>query len=170
MNKSLPNTSVNATSSARAPLFDTISTGLPRLTKAQLKQIQARVNTLLGSGADGDVGRFYPAFVALFPKSERVPPVSVLVSKAKSFRTDALDLEAFVRRRFVPAQPALHRRGVGLVLAALMDMVGDEGHPITPITVARHLGRYREAVEAAYPGYAESGMLPLLLKYDGAKR
>jgi len=143
----------------------TVNGLLPILNKAELRDLLARVTVLLGPNT-GDVGRFHAALVSVFPKSERVPPAGVMAGKCKSFTSDVLNLEAFVQRRMKPGHPTLHRKAVCIVLRALCDLIESEGHPATPMTVARHVGRYREAVEAAFPGYAESGMLGMLLKYD----
>lgn len=98
--------------------------------------------------------------------SHTVPPQSRLhgLSQYPTYRANRPAVEIFMDRACVNLQQA--ERGLMAVFAgrAYLDYLRDRYRHHGISAILQHIHELPEAVDAAYPGYVQSGLLPALLK------
>lgn len=163
-----------ATRASHPPVtFANVCETLPRLSNHELKQVQARCLALLGSTSDAEdsesgVSRFYSCIISeLSARNIGGQPSLARALKlvnASKFTEACAEVHAFVDRRMASNHPAGLHRGYRVVVGAIADLLARDRVPVSALTVIRHLHRFREGMDWSYPGYCESGLLPILIR------
>ena len=148
--------------------FEALVVQLPKLTKDQMSDLRRRVLFLMG-----DIGNVasedWVLHGIMTVAQERgvghmIPP-NFRVRKNRSFASyeTQADRVRVLLSDAIPKMTVTEQRGLGVLAArALADHISGWS-PITFDALMRNVAKIPEAIDWAYPGYIESGMLSLVL-------
>lgn len=153
--------------------FDDILTALPSLDRAELRRIAAVTSSLLGTeqgegGVADDVAFTYGLIEEVLSNHKlRLPALSYFLNssefKRTKFKLGARTFVAFLEE-FRPKSQA-EKRAAGLIcLEAVEQCLDEQKLPIRLRTIAQWLPNVAVYVERQFPGYIESGMLPVIVQ------
>lgn len=159
-----------------------ILSSLPDLSAGELQELQARVGLLLGNAAPATTSSSTAPEVfelirdRLRQRGDSAPPWSVWSRRAPASAVKALKEGAATLERFVTKYLCVSKRVDRLLATKILIQVVIAGmadrqfQRIKVDTVGSELQRLRDHVESAFPGYIDSGWLPLIIKRVAARR
>src|SRR5574337_2007760 len=146
---------------------------LPRLSQPELREVAARAAALCAGPAPARNGKadtarvLYDAVAALFAarRGTRLAPYDAFVrgKGGAALRKHADDLRTYIKAHLRPRGRLDEDNTLAMLLGLLYNILVAEGRPLTPNVFCAHLGRVPEVVEAQFPGYLASGLLPVVL-------
>jgi hypothetical protein len=144
---------------------------LPKMSKSQLTELRRRILPLIGAKEEGGVAnRDWLLDGILEVVKERglghmIPP-NFRVRKTSSFsgyETQA-DRVRLMLTTAIPDMTVTDERAIGvIVVRALADYISSWSE-VSFDSLLRNVSKIPDAIDAAFPGYLASGMLPFLLR------
>lgn len=153
-------------------LFDNLLRGLTHLPQVQLKQVRDRIDFLMdgrdpGDGRASESRMVYDEIVRFLEGRGATAPHWGTFQRTRAgrgFEKRARKLIDWIRRRFGAESPAERLKAVRIGLAALGHLIEEMNLPVSVFTINSNLDRIPEAIDKAFPGYANSRLLKILLK------
>lgn len=153
---------------------DNILAALSTLPKEQLKEAQLRINHLLGNTGDSPVitselDIVYNEMSLAIQRltGQRPAPLSRFKCTRywRSFREGADELTEFAKDQLKARTRSEFIQATRLIVRAIArQMKKEERVRLTVATLAMQLKRVGEILDNMFPGYAECGLLPIVLK------
>lgn len=151
---------------------DDLMLALAKLSPKDLKEVQARTAALLSSQSDPKADEaetlVYQQMVNVLKDLGHadLPPLKVIrLSKGgKALKEGTPKFVRYVEKHFRPQRRIDKINCLQLLLKMLVRRLHRDGVPVSVTTLAQGLLRIAEVVDDEFPGYLESGFLPLLLK------
>lgn len=146
---------------------------LASMSAKDLKEVQARTAFLLqGQQQDEKVDEaikvvFHQMSIELREKGHLdIPPLKVVLQgkAGKGLRNGSKYFIQYIEQYFQPEKKIDKLHGVQLLLRMLIRRLERDSIPVTVTTLAQQLSKINVVVEDEFPGYRQSGFLPLLLK------
>jgi hypothetical protein len=149
--------------------YDTILNLLPFLTKDELLKLRSRVVFLAASTEpSGDEEMFYNMLNRIVEVANgRSEPHFKLFTKTvhyKLFRANFDVIHNYIDANFESAQKVDRLKLYHMFAEMLKDEISQYNIPLSLLTMIRNVPRIPSLVNAAYPGYSESGVLSMILK------
>lgn len=170
---------------------DSILEALPNLGPEQLREVAARASFLLNPTAarvslapasstedgDGDLADqgLVAAEIELVLRrlgNRRPPPLTVILQSkyASAFRDGVARVIDFARAELRAGNRAEELKAVRLILDLARRDLQERRIPVGPKTLSEQLRRVDQVVECYFPGYAEAGLLPIILRHTRQRR
>lgn len=144
---------------------------LERLSPAELRDLAARATFLASTGGSSTADEALPLVFSqvqqiLKDAGVETPPLKVV--KAQGYYKALLEgsdtLIQYINANLHPESRGEKIKGVQVLLRMLVRWLENCGIPVSVGTVARNLSKVPSLVEKEFPGYRESGLLPIILK------
>ena len=146
------------------PAVKDILSALPNLPPTALQQVKARAVALLGTEQASDEDERF-VFDQMHRTLEEAGAPAMpwsLFTKARfyaAFKTGVPVLLAFMEQHFKPKHRLERIKVAGILLDILVQRMRDRRVPVTMQSLTHRLCEVHLAVDRAFPGYTESGML-----------
>lgn len=138
---------------------------LAELSPKELKELAARANFLLGtddSPEDEDLVHRQIVQVLRDYGVLSTPPLKKLPHYSQ-FKKGVVDLLEYVEAYFAPKKKIDKIKVVMILVKMLARQIKREEIPVSHRTISQALNRVGSIVELQFPGYRESGLLPMLI-------
>jgi len=161
---------------AASPGIDEIENGLAELSTEELRRVRARIDFLTrgtsssalpsASSREEELVWDHLRHVVGRCRGKKLPPLSVYRRANPSFEfTERVEaLMSFIRTFCKPATTTEEGQFVFLFLRVLSRDLQRRGLPVGPKTLVQSFDRIGDVVDIGFPGYRESGLLPMLVR------
>lgn len=161
--------------------LENVLDALPRMTQKELRELNARTSMLLtgATAAPGkrerlDVSGMKDTYTVLADELKKwganpVPYVALARGKMFPVFRDAVPLlQEYVTTNMKPKNEGVRRRAVRIILGLVVQHVHAHCRaPLSTVTALRALPNFGAIIERQFPGYAEAGLLPIILNNNG---
>lgn len=141
---------------------------LASLSQTQLRELVTRASALLDRPQDDSAtGLVHDALDGIFRKrGEKLPPMSVIkkLPHYGSFRDGSTALLEYIDTYLKPSTRVERLKAVNVLLAMLIRWLERREIPISHRAVSQSLSRVASIVDKQFPGYRQSGLLPMIVK------
>lgn len=152
--------------------FDDVTRLLPGMTPDQLRQVIARSTVLLGGAdhppnLDTDLALVHSVVSSvLASRGTRCPPLGVIVRQSyfPELRMGAQVLCEYVDKYVLPSTRGERAKALRVFIEMIVRGLPPRGIPVTVRTVCQSLTSVGAYVEQQFPGYLESGLLPVVVR------
>jgi hypothetical protein len=140
---------------------------LSQLSEKELKEVQKLSSLLLqGDGTSTREGKdeemVHDAICSEL--SERIPyRILPRASHYKEFKAKASELAEWVRENLEPKTKLERKKGLSILIRILCRWLRDCNVPLSHRALTRNLQKVPGLVDREFPGYLESGLLPIVL-------
>ena len=151
--------------------YQSIVASLPTMTKAQLTDLRRQILFFIDNKESGGIENrdwLLDGIVAVLRERGvgHMIPANFRVRKASSYagyETQA-DRVRMVLTQAIPNMTVTQQQSIGVIAArALADYISGWSE-VTFDSLLRNVAKIPESLDAAFPGYLDSGMLPFLIK------
>lgn len=151
---------------------NTIISALPSLDKEDLEKIRLVVDDLLsrrGGGTATEHEQFLFDAMGIILRDEGIREnihydLFKKTAAYKTWKANVDDVTAWLRRHFPKQQTKVEMTSLARLLFSkvLVPWMRENGIPVTQGTLANNVGRLPECFDIAFPGYAGSGLAPMI--------